>query len=348
MRLDVTRRTLRLRDPLETSYGSIIERDLLCVSVTDAAGVAGHGEAAPLPSYDGVSSEQVQAALARYGPVLAAAEGLNGAQILDACRRVADLPQALAAIDLALWDRAGRLRRKPVAALLTDRPAPAVPVNATITALDRRGAAEQTAAAVSEGFACVKVKVGVGDDAGRVAAARAAGGREVALRLDANGAWTVEDAVRAIDALSPAGLELVEEPVHGLHGVREVRERVAVRVAIDETASEHGALGAGVADAVCLKISRCGGISSLIAAATLVRASGAEVYLASTLDGPLGIAAALHAAAALASRGPVPPCGLATLRLFQDLEDPLPARDGQIAVPTAPGLGVAPLGPDHR
>jgi L-alanine-DL-glutamate epimerase-like enolase superfamily enzyme len=176
-----------------------------------------------------------------------------------------------------------------------------------------------------------------------VAAARAAAGPQVALRLDANGAWSVEDAVRAIDSLAPAGLELVEEPVHGLHGVREVRERVAVRVAIDETAAEHGALGAGVADAVCLKISRCGGISSLIAAATLVRASGAEVYLASTLDGPLGIAAAIHSAAALASRGPVPHCGLATLRLFDELDDPLPARGGQIAVPAAAGLGVDPL-----
>ena len=135
----------------------------------------------------------------------------------------------------------------------------------------------------------------------------------MALRLDANGAWSVEEAVRAIDALSPAGLELVEEPTHGLQAVREVRERVAVRVSIDETAAEHGALGAGVADAVCLKISRCGGISALLVAATLVRASGAEVYLASTLDGPLGVAAAVHAAAALASRGPLAPSGLATL-----------------------------------
>ena len=64
----------------------------------------------------------------------------------------------------------------------------------------------------------------------------------MALRLDANGAWSVEEAVRAIDALAPAGLELVEEPVHGLEAMREVRERVAVRVAIDETAAEHGAL----------------------------------------------------------------------------------------------------------
>ena len=216
-------------------------------------------------------------------------------------------------------------------------------MNATLTALDRAGVAEQAAAAVREGFACVKVKVGVGDDAGRVAAARAAAGPQVALRLDANGAWSVEDAVRAIDVLAPAGLELVEEPVHGLQAVREVRERVAVRVAIDETAAEHGALGAGVADAVCLKISRCGGISSLLAAATLVRASGAEVYLASTLDGPVGIAAAIHAAAALASRGPVPYCGLATLGLFEGLENPLPVRGGQIDLPTGHGLGVDPL-----
>jgi L-alanine-DL-glutamate epimerase-like enolase superfamily enzyme len=187
------------------------------------------------------------------------------------------------------------------------------------------------------------MKVGVGDDAGRVAAVRAAAGPEIDLRLDANGAWSIEQAVRAIELLSPAGLELVEEPTHGLEAVRAVRERVAVRIAIDETAAEHGALGAGVADAVCLKISRCGGISGLIAAATLVRASGAEVYVASTLDGPLGVAAGLHAAAALASRGPVPPCGLATLGMFEDLENPLPTRDGQIALPTAGGLGVEPL-----
>jgi len=121
-----------------------------------------------------------------------------------------------------------------------------------------------------------------------------------------------------------------------------VRERVAVRVAIDETAAEAGALGAGVADAVCLKISRCGGIAGLLVAAALVRASGAEVYLASSLDGPLGVAAALHAAAALSSRGPMPHCGLATLGLFADLEDPLPARAGSIAVPAGGGLGVDP------
>lgn len=343
MRLEFGRRTLRFARPISTSYGELTERQLVAVTLTGADGVVGHGEAAPLEPYDGVSVERVERALERYVPVLARADERNGAQLVDACRRVEDLPAALAAVDLALWDRAGRLRGRPLASLISDDPLPDVPVNATLTALDRAGVAEQAAAAVAAGFDCVKVKIGMGDDAGRVAAARAAGGPELALRLDANGAWDVGQAVRMIDALAPAGLELVEEPVHGLEHVREVRERVAVRVAIDETAAEHGALGAGVADAVCLKVSRCGGISGLIAAAALVRASGAEPYLASSYDGPLGVAAGVHIAAALASRGPVPHCGLATLGLFEGIGDPLPVRDGRIAVPASAGLGVDPL-----
>ena len=347
MQMTVTERTLRLRTPLQTSYGTVHERRLLAVTLSDADGVSGHGEAAPLEPYDGIGIARVRTALEAYRPVLMQSATANGAQLIEACRRVDDLPAALAAIDLALWDRAGRRAGKPVAALLTDGvgglPISEIQVNATVGATDRAGAAEQAARAAEQGYECVKLKVGVGDDAGRVAAVRAAAGAQMALRLDANGAWGPEEAVRWIEALAPAGIELVEEPTHGVAAMRSVRERVAVRVAIDETAAEHGALGAGVADAVCLKISRCGGISGLIAAATLVRASGAEVYLASTLDGPLGVAAALHAAAALASRGPVPPCGLATLGMFEDLENPLPARDGQIALPTAGGLGIDPL-----
>jgi L-alanine-DL-glutamate epimerase-like enolase superfamily enzyme len=343
VKLEVERMSLKLTTPLGTSYGTLSERELLSVTLTGEDGVVGYGEAAPLEPYDGVSVDRVERALERYRPVLAGSHELGGAQLMDACRQVEDLPQALAALDLALWDRAGRREGKPVSALLSDDSASHVPVNATLSARDRAGVAEQAARAVQEGYECLKLKVGMGDDAGRVAAARAGAGPRAQLRLDANGAWEVEEAVRTIDALSPAGLELVEEPTHGLEAVRAVRERVAVRVAIDETAEQAGALAAGVADAVCLKISRCGGIAGLLVAATLVRSTGAEVYLASTLDGPLGIAAALHAAAALASRGPMPHCGLATLGMFEGLDDQLPVREGAIAVPLGPGLGVEPF-----
>jgi L-alanine-DL-glutamate epimerase-like enolase superfamily enzyme len=335
MRVTISQRTLRFATPLLTSYGPLAERELFELRIEGSDGVAGRGEAAPLEPYDGVSPDRARAALESYRAVLEDGDEREGGELLDGCRAADDLPQALAAVDLALWDRAGRRAGRPVAELLSDDPLRAVAVNATIGAEDRAGAAAQAAAARACGFGCVKLKVGTGDDAGRVAAVRAALGPDADLRLDANGAWSPEEAVRAIETLAPAGLELVEEPVHGLDGLRAVRERVTVRIAMDETAAVPGALASGAADAVCLKLGRCGGISGLLACASLVRASGAEPYVASTFDGPLGIAAALHAAAALRV---TPACGLATLDHFAGIEHPLPARDGAIAVPRGPGL----------
>ncbi len=335
MRVTIEQRTLRLVTPLPTSYGPVAERELFELTIAGDDGIRGRGEAAALEPYDGVAPARVRAALEAYRAVLES-DGDSG-PLLEACRAADDLPQALAAVDLALWDRAGRRAGRPVAALLADDPLPAVAVNATIGAEDRAGAAAQAAAARDAGYRCVKLKVGTGDDAGRVAAVRAALGPHVDLRLDANGAWTPDEAVRMITALAPAGLELVEEPVHGLVELRAVRDRVAVRIAMDETAAVAGAMASGATDAVCLKLSRCGGISGLLACASLVRATGAEPYVASTLDGPLGIAAAVHAAAALRLDTP---CGLATLGLFAGEDEPaaLRARDGAITVPRGPGL----------
>jgi L-alanine-DL-glutamate epimerase-like enolase superfamily enzyme len=339
VRVTIEHRTLRLRTPLQTSYGSVAERELFELTIEGADGVVGRGEAAPLEPYDGVSPARTETALNAYRNVLVQSrDDLPSGDLLDACRAADDLPQALAAVDLALWDRAAKRAGEPVAALLSDTLLGAVPVNATIAAQDRAGAANAAVEARNNGFRCVKLKVGTGDDGGRVAAVRAALGPQIDLRLDANGAWTPDDAVKAIEALAPAGLELVEEPVHGIDALRSVRERVAVRIAMDETAAQPGALASGAADAVCLKLGRCGGISGLLASAALVRTSSAEPYVASTIDGPLGIAAAVHAVAALRL---TTPCGLATLQLFVDEREQHPQlipHAGAIQVPAGPGL----------
>jgi L-Ala-D/L-Glu epimerase / N-acetyl-D-glutamate racemase len=335
MRVALERVELRFAAPVQTSYGAHGSREIVLLALRSADGTVGRGEAAPLESYDGVSIDDVRAALEAYRALLEAAGELEHGELIAACRELVDLPQALAAVDLALWDLAGRRAGRPVCELLCDAPARSVAVNATITAADRVGAASQAAAARAAGYRCVKLKVGLEDDAGRVAAVRATIGPNVTLRLDANGAWSLDEAERMIEALAPAGLELVEEPVGDLETTRLLRERVLVRIAIDESAVEPGALAAGAADAVCLKIGRCGGISGLLAAAAVVRRSGAEVYIASTFDGPLGIAAGLHAAAALA---PLPPCGLATLGLFDAPDPRFAVQDGEIAVPAGPGL----------
>ncbi len=339
MRLEIAPRRLRLRSPLRTAHGTVAERELLDVLVIGVDGVAGAGEAAPLPSYDGVALDDVRAALEDCRPVLRDAEGLPRAMALEQCRQAAVLPQAVAAIDLALWDLEGRRAGEPVWRLLGTEHGGEIAVNALIGAEDRAGAAREAAAARSAGFRCVKAKVGIGDDAGRLAAVRAAVGADMALRIDANGAWDVEQAIASLQALGPSGIELCEEPVHGVEELRAVAAVAEAPVAMDETSVAPGALASGATPIVCLKLSRCGGISGLLAAAETARAAGAELFLASTLDGPLGIAGALHAAAAL---GPMRPCGLATLEAFEGLDvDPaLAVRGGVMRAPTAPGLGV--------
>lgn len=342
MRISVARETLALASPLHTSYGEVHEREILTVCLTDALGLTGYGDVAPLEPYDGVSVGRVLSALERYRLALEEIDGLDAAHVAEVCRGADDLSAALSAIDLALWDLSGRRSEQPVSALLAEQPHPTVPVNATISAPDRAGAARAAEEAVERGFRCVKLKVGIGDDAGRVAAVRAAAGPEIALRLDANGAWSPEQAVKTIQALEPAGLELVEEPTHGLEAIREVRELVAARVSIDESADLPGAWEAGAADAVCLKVARCGGVTGLLRAAGTVSRTGADFYLASALDGPLAVAGAVHAAAALSSITSLPPCGLATIGMFTGLEDLLAPVNGQIPVPQGPGLGIEP------
>lgn len=339
MRLEIAPRRLRMRTPLRTAHGEVAERLLLDVLVTGADGVTGAGEAAPLPSYDGATVDDVRAALEDCRPVLRDGEGLRRDLLLDACRQAAVLPQAVAAVDLALWDLEGRRRGAPVWRLLGASQGGLVPVNALIAAADRAGAAAEAARAVAAGFRCVKLKVAIGDDAGRLGAVRAAVGTDVALRLDANGAWTLAEARAHLRALAPSRIELCEEPVHGVEALRELADEVDVPLAMDETTVAPGALASGATPLVCLKLSRCGGISGLLEAAATARAAGSEVYLASTLDGPLGIAGALHAAAVLRPRRP---CGLATLDAFDglDLDPRLQVHDGALRVPDGPGLGV--------
>src|SRR5919206_3791656 len=136
--LEVEPVRLPLRSPLRAAWGELRERELRMVRLEFAPGDWGVGEAAPLEPYDGVPLPAVQAALDAYGAILRDA-GPDAAHdaLLAACADERPLPQALAAIDLALWDRAARRAGRPLARLLDPRAATTVPVNATIAAEDR-------------------------------------------------------------------------------------------------------------------------------------------------------------------------------------------------------------------
>jgi L-alanine-DL-glutamate epimerase-like enolase superfamily enzyme len=341
VKLELFVRYARWRSPVRTAYTTEIRatpapRPLVLVRLEAADGAVGYGEAAPLADYDGVTLDQVLEALHRYGRVCAAGAGLSHAELLASCAAEAALPQALAAIDLALWDLAGQRAGQPIWQLLGSQAPPIVELNAAIGADEPGRAASGARDAVERGLECVKVKVGVGDDLARVRAVRHAVGPRVRLRLDANGAWLLDQAVRTLRTLADLDIELCEEPVHGVFGIAAVARALPfLTIAADETGADPTLFKVCVCGAVCLKISRCGGITGVVRDAVTARNAGYDVYLASTLDGPLGIAAALQVAAVVE---PTRACGLATLDRFEAPEV-LPIGGGRLAPPTGAGLG---------
>lgn len=323
-----TRTMLRLsipfKQPFVTSAGVATARELLLLRLEDDEGNVGYGEAAPFEPYDGVALDDVAAALR-----LRRRKGDSGGP-----------PQAHAANEMAQLDLEGRREGTGLA----EPGAEAVPVNLALPAGPPDEVAGLAREGLAAGFSCFKLKVGTPDDAPRVHAVREAIGAWPALRLDANGAWGVEQAVTAINLFSTYDLQLVEQPCKTLEGLASVRARVDVPIAADESiataADVEAAALAGACDIVNVKLAASGGFSSAREAIQTARRKGIEAFVSSTFDGPWGIAASLQLAAA---EGISLACGLATLDLFDaQIARVLPgASRGLLPVPEGPGLGVS-------
>jgi L-Ala-D/L-Glu epimerase len=319
----VKRTLLRLaipfKRPFVTSTGVVTARELLLLRLEHADGALGFGEAAPFEPYDGVPLDRAVAALSG-----------------GAGRRP---PQARAAEEIARLDLQARRDGRPLAEPARD----SLAVNLTLGAGPPEEVSTAARAGVRDGYACFKLKVGLPEDADRVAAVRDAVGPWPAVRVDANGAWSVDQAVHSIRAIEDHDLEFVEQPCATLEELAQVRQRVSTPIAADEpiaTADDvERAIELEACDVVNVKLAGSGGFEPARRALRTARTAGLGAFLSSTMDGPWGIAAALQLAAA---ENVSLACGLATLDLFDAriasaLEAP---RRGTLRVPAGPGLGV--------
>jgi o-succinylbenzoate synthase len=210
-----------------------------------------------------------------------------------------------------------------------------IPINATVPAV----AAAQVPEVLARfpGARTAKVKVAepgqtLADDVERVNAVRAL---VPTVRVDANGGWSLEDAVAAAQALTADGpLEYLEQPCATVAELAELRKRVDVPIAADESIRKAddplAVVRAGAADVAVLKVAPLGGVSALLDIAAQI---DIPVVVSSALDSAVGIGHGLAAAAALPYLSHA--CGLGTGRLF--VED--------VAAAAAPVDGFLPVGP---
>jgi o-succinylbenzoate synthase len=177
----------------------------------------------------------------------------------------------------------------------------AVPVNVTVPAVDA-GAAQ--AMVMKSGCTTAKVKVAesgttIADDVARVRAVRAALGPDGRIRVDANAAWSVDEAVEALGRLEEAagGLEYAEQPCATIGALAEVRARTGVRIAADEAIRRDHADPSLVRDAVdvaVIKVQPSGGVHAALA---LIERLGLPAVVSSALDTSVGLAAGVQLAA---------------------------------------------------
>jgi O-succinylbenzoic acid--CoA ligase len=285
---------------------------------------------------------------AHRGLVIEHGRGIGAAALWPGAAEDWSRPAARAvAVETARLDGLARDAGVPLAALLGGVRRTRIALNALLVEPEPEACARAAQRAVARGFRCLKLKLAPNDLAGeqrRLAAVRNAVGPHIALRADANAAWTTAAAIHFLRGLAGFDLEYVEQPVADIGALRDVRRAVPMRIGADEAIADLAALdrliAIAAADVVVLKPALLG-LRATLDAARRARDAGLDVVITSALDSSLGIAAAAQVAAAIDSE--ILACGLATADLLcGDLVgDRLEIDGGALVLPPGAGLGVA-------
>ena len=340
---------LPLREGYRIANETIDSARNALVRVESDEGVIGLGGAAPANDEGGESDESCLAAL--DGPLrelaLGAEFSADPSALADQALRVAaDFPAARAALDTALWDLAARRAGVPLVRFWGGEPKP-LPTSVTIGICS----VEETLAAardwIAQGFRILKVKIGEDFelDAERLRKIREALGSDVALRVDGNQGYSLENARALLRETDDLELEMLEQPLDArdLDSMCALRGESRVPIVADEAAGtiEECAeiVDRGAAHGINIKLMKCGGPSAARVIHDRANAAGLSLMLGCNDETRISIAAAAHLALAM------PGLKYADLDGHMDLvRDPasggFEVRDGCLHVGEGPGLGV--------
>ena len=342
-----------------SAHGAELVREGILIGVECTGGSTGLGEAAPLPAYAGGNMDETAAAIDML------ARGLIGCTADDAWMTTLPLSgmsagaaaAARCGIETAIADLLARQEGILLANWLGSRAgvesgeiARTVPVNATIDASDTPSATAAARAFRAAGFETLKLKVGLDESADlqRVAAVREAVGPGVALRIDANGAWTFDDAVRLLPLYALLGVGLCEQPISrlapgALEQMAALRRVSPILIATDEScrseADVAAIIAAGAADVLVVKPM----VSGLREAVTMLARAGEArlpAIVTTLFETGVGVAMTAHLAALLGDSSRA--CGLATLDHLEAslVVSPPRIENGRMSLPPGAGLGV--------
>jgi O-succinylbenzoate synthase len=330
-RADLIPYRLPLVEPVLLAATALTCRDGVLLRLEDETGAIGWGDAAPLPGFSREALPEVQRTLkdvtaALIGRALDPLDLTSATGSFHTALDAAALsPSARFALDLALFDVAAQRLGRSLPQAMHPDPAVILPVNGLLMgALGHvRAEAERLAAA---GYRTLKLKVGrapLADEIRLVRGISEVVSDGIALRLDANRAWTKAEAHRFAEAVADLPLDYVEEPLREAAGLPALWLDTRLPLAVDETLQEQGAEAIrGWAVAAVLKPTLVGGVAATLRLAATARARGVRPVLSAAFESGIG----MRGVAALAAATGAEPAGLDPYRRFASdvLAVPLP------------------------
>lgn len=332
------------------------QSDFILIRVTTDSGLVGLGEVSDLP--EGMRlPDGTDATAARVAEVLRerlvgmdpfALEALQERMAFRAPPASAPAESRLltCAADSALYDLMGKATGLPVYQLCGGLVRPDVLVSYVAFIREPELLAQEIEQQVAHGFTAFKLKVGLDPDRDLRALrlAREIAGDGASIKLDANGAWTVDEAIeilRRMERDQPAGIETPIDPGN-LEGMRRVREATGLPL-LEHVSTPVQAMRyaqARATDVFNVSCVGCGGILRAKKVLAVAEATGTPCLLGSTVELGVGTAAQLHLAAS--SPAVTWPSDLVGPLVYTSdvVAESWRWRDGRLAVPADAGLGV--------
>ena len=330
--------TVNTTHPFVIARGGQSTHQVVWVRLEDADGAEGWGEAAP-SRYYGETAAGVMHALERFRPIVESASSWSIEAIENSiARELRGNAAARCAVSSALHDLMGRRLGVPLFRLW-GLDGMVAPMSSFTIAIAPDDETLRLRVREASGYPILKLKLGTPRDREIIKIVREEA-PSVALRVDANAAWTAKQAMGMLQTLVDNGVEMLEQPVAAgdINGLRFVRERSPIPVIADEScvvATDIARLE-GAVDGVNIKLAKCGSIGEAFNMISTARAHSMRVMCGCMIETTLGIAPAAHFA------GLLDEVDLDGASLLAD--DPFAGpsmTNGVLSVGSAAGLGVS-------
>jgi muconate cycloisomerase len=340
--------------PHKLSVATMHNQTLVLVRIASSDGIVGWGEGTTIGglAYGEESPESIKTNIDTYvAPMLVGRDPRESARLMaQVSERIQGNRFAKCALETALYDAQARRLRMPLSELFGGRVRDSIPVAWTLASGDTgRDIAEAERVLELRRHNIFKLKIGlrsVKDDVAHVAAIKRALGDMASVRIDANQAWSVTEAIDGLKRLADAGIDMAEQPIvaHDKLGLQRLTQANILPVMADEAL--HGPRDAfevarlGAADIFAVKINQSGGLHGAAQVAAIARAANIDLYGGTMLEGAVGTMASAQLFATFGDLawgtelfGPL-------LLTEEILREPLAYRNFALQIPATPGLGI--------